>query len=1120
MFELRTRCWLPFLGSLLLITGSACAQAESNYDRLTEPAVAAALKLTDAQKAQVTAAIAERDEALKVEGADATAIRAGHQAKLSAILTARQSQLFQALFSGTRLRFNFRAQKWEQVLKYIADEADLSLVMNEAPPGVFNYSDSKEYTPTEAIDLINGWLLTKGYTLVRRERLLMCLSLKDGVPANSVPRVTPEELATRGRFELVTTLIPLEGRPIDAVVKELEAIKGTYGKITPLASTGQVLITDTAGSIKAMQPIIKAIPIPAPPAPKPKPKPKPPAPKPPAPVIQVHAIKHANPEQAGEVLRKFISGTILVDAQANQITISAPPAVQEMAKSIIARLEQNQGPDKQPTLKLYPVRTRDVDELIATIELAAPAAKVRMEDRNRTLVAWATPKEHAQVSNVLDQLSLKGQQTTGTQLETYTVERVSPSAALALLQELLPDARMTANDDSDSLIVVGSLADHQAVRSLIEQIDAGKKKSRELKTYAVAGIAPATVTALAASFAPTATVTFDATSENAMVLAKSEEHERIGQLIDQLRTSAAKLESEVRTYPTTDIDVTSVTSLLTTVTPNAIVTADTTNRRLVVIASAIDQKKVQNVLEQVQKTPAALRQLKPYVLPEGQTAESATSLLATLVPSAAVTPDTANGRLLIVANADDHKVVGETLTQLGDDAGKKNRELKTYAVAGIAPATVTELAASFAPTATVTFDATSENAMVLAKSEEHERIGQLIDQLRTSAAKLESDVRTYPTADIDVTSVTSLLATVVPNAIVTADTTNRRLVVIASAIDQKKVQNVLEQIQKAPTAVRHLKPYVLPEGQTSETVTTLLATLVPNAAVTADTTNGRLLIVANADDHKLVGETLTQLGDGRDIPELRFYPVAEEVVAGVEPVLTSVAPSATITVDVAARRVSAVASKADHDRIKTTLDKLLLAATADEKPGMKIYQVTSEQRRRFTSLAANLTTQLPGLEVIPGNEPREVTVWAKPSQQEIVAGILEQLKRNVPVESKPALSVYPITKVDAASVQTVLVELFPDVKVTLDEKASRLLINALPEEHKAIDAAIRQLDTDTPVATDIKLMSYPVDGLTSATVVSTLTAEVPGATIIPDTVAKTVIVRGRMKEHREVAAII
>ncbi|MFA9564081.1 MAG: hypothetical protein ACERLM_05175, partial [Acidimicrobiales bacterium] len=35
--------------------------------------------------------------------------------------------------------------------------------LDAPPPGTFNYSDTREYAPTEAIDLLNGVLVTKGY---------------------------------------------------------------------------------------------------------------------------------------------------------------------------------------------------------------------------------------------------------------------------------------------------------------------------------------------------------------------------------------------------------------------------------------------------------------------------------------------------------------------------------------------------------------------------------------------------------------------------------------------------------------------------------------------------------------------------------------------------------------------------------------------------------------------------------------------------------------------------------------------------------------------------------------------------------------------------------------------
>ncbi len=84
-----------------------------------------------------------------------------------------------------KLRFQFRFQPWKDVLDWFAKQADLSLVMDAPPPGTFNYTDTHEYTPAEAIDLLNSVLLTKGYTLIRRNRMLMLVNLEDGIPRQS-----------------------------------------------------------------------------------------------------------------------------------------------------------------------------------------------------------------------------------------------------------------------------------------------------------------------------------------------------------------------------------------------------------------------------------------------------------------------------------------------------------------------------------------------------------------------------------------------------------------------------------------------------------------------------------------------------------------------------------------------------------------------------------------------------------------------------------------------------------------------------------------------------------------------------------------------------------------------
>jgi hypothetical protein len=161
-----------------------------------------------------------------------------------------------------RLRFNFRFQRWVDVLQWVARQADLSLVLDAPPPGTFNYSDARAYTPVEAIDLLNGVLLTKGYTLIRRERMLMLINLKDGIPEGFVPRLTMKELNKRGKFELVSVLFPLGRRSADEVNKEITPLLGPHGKSVSLPKTSQLLITDTAGIMKAIGTVIESIPEP------------------------------------------------------------------------------------------------------------------------------------------------------------------------------------------------------------------------------------------------------------------------------------------------------------------------------------------------------------------------------------------------------------------------------------------------------------------------------------------------------------------------------------------------------------------------------------------------------------------------------------------------------------------------------------------------------------------------------------------------------------------------------------------------------------------------------------------------------------------------------------------
>ena len=94
-------------------------RATPAFDCLADPAVATSVRLSDEQKQLVAELLDVRDEALASADDDAKpGISADADAKLKEVLSAEQRRLFAALFSDARLKFNFRLQKWPEVLDW------------------------------------------------------------------------------------------------------------------------------------------------------------------------------------------------------------------------------------------------------------------------------------------------------------------------------------------------------------------------------------------------------------------------------------------------------------------------------------------------------------------------------------------------------------------------------------------------------------------------------------------------------------------------------------------------------------------------------------------------------------------------------------------------------------------------------------------------------------------------------------------------------------------------------------------------------------------------------------------------------------------------------------------
>ncbi|MFN7770808.1 MAG: secretin N-terminal domain-containing protein, partial [Planctomycetaceae bacterium] len=161
--------------------------------------------------------------------------------------------------STVRMSFKFQFAPWDQVLKLFAETAQLSLDMNEVPTGTFNYYDDREYTVPEALDILNGYLLRKGFVLIFRDRFLVVWNLDDPPPPNLVPQVTPEELPKRGKNELMSIVIPLKGTDPKTAAEDIKELIGPQGKVIPLPKINRLFVTDIGSNLRKIFDLLEGL---------------------------------------------------------------------------------------------------------------------------------------------------------------------------------------------------------------------------------------------------------------------------------------------------------------------------------------------------------------------------------------------------------------------------------------------------------------------------------------------------------------------------------------------------------------------------------------------------------------------------------------------------------------------------------------------------------------------------------------------------------------------------------------------------------------------------------------------------------------------------------------------
>jgi hypothetical protein len=337
--------------------------------------------------------------------------------------------------AGSGLRFQFDAAPWKEVLEWLAQQSGLSLAIETLPVGSFTYRDDRTYTLDEALDLLNSYLLTKGYTLVRRERILLVVDVENPIPDELVTLVTTEELDNRGRFELVKCLFPLARmKPEDAAAMIKDFI-GPQGKVIPFPKARQILVTETAGKLRTIRDMISRVEDPESGG---------------AETVAEFNLQHASSEELLSIARPLLgipegqnSATdisLSVDLLGTRIWATGSADKLQLLRELIPKIDKAPAEmgeaakePEQLTLASYFIKSADsqlVLRVVQTLLADLPGVRLEVDATSGKMVAWARPSEHKIIADTL--ALLEGQDL---QFEVIPLKRTDPQLAVAAINK-------------------------------------------------------------------------------------------------------------------------------------------------------------------------------------------------------------------------------------------------------------------------------------------------------------------------------------------------------------------------------------------------------------------------------------------------------------------------------------------------------------------------------------------------------------------------------------------------------------------------------------------------------------------------------------------------------------
>jgi type II secretory pathway component GspD/PulD (secretin) len=385
-----------------------------------------------------------------------------------------------------KLRFNFKYAPWKDVIEWFADQAGLSLQADNVPQGSLNLTDNQYYTPIEALDILNSYLLFKEYTIIRKGNTMFIIYLPDGIPPNLLEPITPNELEERGKYEICRCVFSLNRTTPDIIQAEAEKLLGPQGSLVVLPKSQQIVITETAGTLRTIRDIIKRIDDPDALS---------------SGIIHIIEMQNLSADEALGIMRKLLaieetdtSLRTAVDISGTKIWMSGRGDMIERAKEIIKTIDgsfvsKNILLEGQPQFEVYDAGTADPVAVLAVLQTllaGTPDVRLSLDTKTGGIAALGRPANHATIRETIKQMQLNVPQIEVIPLKrlsplsavdsirkffaTSTVSEITSASSSAKTTPAVPAPTVEADVSARQIIVRGTVSQIKEIRALLQKL--------------------------------------------------------------------------------------------------------------------------------------------------------------------------------------------------------------------------------------------------------------------------------------------------------------------------------------------------------------------------------------------------------------------------------------------------------------------------------------------------------------------------------------------------------------------------------------------------------------------------------------------------------------------------